>query len=113
MNRRDLILVAALLLLAGGVRLGIYLYGYFTSGAFAEVSIDGEVLQTYPIDTDREVMLETDDGHYNLLSIKDGKADITEADCRDGICVHHPPVSKPGETIVCLPHKLVVTIVRE
>jgi hypothetical protein len=32
------------------------------------------------------------------------------ADCRDQICVHHIPISGSGESIICLPHKLVVTV---
>ncbi len=47
---------------------------------------------------------------YNVLLIKDGQASMTEADCPDLICVHHKPVSREGETIVCLPHKLVVEV---
>jgi hypothetical protein len=44
------------------------------------------------------------------LVIKDGKAFIQNADCPDKICAEHKPISKTGETIVCLPHKLVIEI---
>ena len=40
-----------------------------------------------------------------------GQVWITEADCRDQICVEHRPVSKAGETVVCLPNELVIKIV--
>lgn len=46
----------------------------------------------------------------NVLVIKDGEAAIVEADCRDKICVAHKPVKKIGETIICLPHKVVVEV---
>lgn len=46
----------------------------------------------------------------NLLVIKDGKASMKEADCPDKICVAHKPICKKGETIVCLPHKVVVEV---
>ena len=35
---------------------------------------------------------------------------MLEANCPDEICVHHKPISKNGETIVCLPNKVVVVI---
>lgn len=47
---------------------------------------------------------------YNLLSVSDGVVRMEAADCRDQICVHHRPVSRGGESIICLPHKLVVEI---
>ena len=33
-----------------------------------------------------------------------------EADCPDQICYSPEFVSKPGETIVCLPHRVVVEV---
>lgn len=44
------------------------------------------------------------------MEIKDGYADCTEADCRDGLCVNQKKISKVNETIVCLPHKVIIEI---
>ena len=61
---------------------------------------------------DREILIS--EGEWrNVLTIHDGSADMTEADCRDRICVSHAKIRKSGETIVCLPHKIVVEIVGE
>lgn len=49
-------------------------------------------------------------GSGNLLIIEDGKAYITEADCRDKICVGMSPVSHVGESIVCMPHGIVISV---
>ena len=35
---------------------------------------------------------------------------MAEADCPDRLCVRRGPVRYAGETIICLPHKLVVTV---
>lgn len=48
---------------------------------------------------------------YNLISVTDGKVVVEAADCKDQICVRHKPVSSKGESIICLPHRLVVEIV--
>ena len=50
---------------------------------------------------------------YNLLAISGDRVWMEAADCRDQICVHHVPVSAGGESIICLPHRLVVEIADE
>ena len=50
---------------------------------------------------------------YNLISVTDGKVVVEAADCKDQICVRHKPVSSKGESIICLPHRLVVEIVSD
>jgi hypothetical protein len=48
--------------------------------------------------------------YYNIVEIKDGMVTVTEASCRNQVCVKHSPVSRSGESIVCLPNRLVVRI---
>ena len=47
----------------------------------------------------------------NLCRIQDGEVNMTEADCPDKLCMHQGPISISGETIVCLPNKVVIEIV--
>ena len=47
------------------------------------------------------------------LVIENGKARISHADCPDGICEEYRPISYVGETIICLPHKVVIEITGE
>lgn len=50
---------------------------------------------------------------YNLLAVSGSRVSMEKADCRDQICVHHIPITGGGESIICLPHRLVVEIVGE
>lgn len=51
------------------------------------------------------------EGHsYNLLTVSASVVSMEAADCSDQICVHHIPITSGGESIICLPHKLVVEI---
>lgn len=50
---------------------------------------------------------------YNLLAVSEFGVSVEAADCRDQICVHHRPVKDSTESIVCLPHRLVVEIAGE
>ena len=64
------------------------------AGACVRVTVDGSV---YGMTT-------------NVLTIRDGRADMTEADCPDKLCVHQKAISKNHEMIVCLPNKVVVEV---
>jgi len=106
-KRNDIVLVLILLVSALAVWLCISLFS--PSGDDVVVTVDGKETQRYPLSDDREVRLECENG-YNVLVIRDGKADVVEASCPDGLCVDFHPISKDGETIVCLPNKTVVSI---
>ena len=47
---------------------------------------------------------------FNRFQLKEGGIACIEADCPDGICVKTGAVSHETETIVCLPHRLVLTV---
>lgn len=107
-NRRDFILAAVILAAA----LILFLFLRFREGKQGEyvmVRVDGETLGSYPLDEDRSVPIRSDFG-YNELVIRDGKAYIDESDCPNHYCIRQGKISRENETIVCLPHKLVVEI---
>ena len=105
--KNDIILAVVLLLISVA---GLLLYkGLQSDGDFAVVLAHGEEIARFSLDKDTEYVISTDGG-TNTLVIKGGKADIISADCPDGICVGHAPISKVGESIVCLPHGVVVKI---
>ena len=106
-----------IVLIGGGLVLALLIYfvmsffqGQATHNAKAVVTIDGEFYGSFPLATELVEKIELPDGSYNVLEIKDGKADITEASCPDGICERHRAVSKQSQSIVCLPNKVVVEI---
>ena len=106
-RKNDLIFVAVLLsvlLIAG---LGILLFR--AEGDTVTVTVDGVLWAEYPLNEDRTVEIKTERG-VNLLVIRNGKAKIESASCPDGICSSHRPISHNGESIICLPNKVVVTV---
>lgn len=80
-----------------------------TPGTAAVVRLEGEVLGRYPLNGDARIPIESEKG-YNLLVIQNGQAYMEEADCPHGLCLRAGPISRTGETLTCLPHKLTVTI---
>ena len=77
----------------------------------AMVTVDGEEIGLLPLDTDAEVWYEVPTGGVNCVAVADGKVTVSEADCATQVCVHHRAIFRVGESIVCAPHGLVVTVV--
>ena len=74
------------------------------------VTVDGSVYGIYALVEEQEIPIVQDGVTTNVLTIRDGKADMTEADCPDKLCVHQKAISKNHEMIVCLPNKVVVEV---
>lgn len=111
--RNDIILVGVIIL-AALIAGSIYMLTR-KPGGYAVVSINGNVYASYSLSEDITVELQTgsDGTHRNILVIKDGKVFVSEADCRDGICVKHNPIETIGDTIVCLPNRLVIEVQKD
>ena len=107
--KNDVILAVIVIAIAAT---GLLLLDVFkTEGAFAVVKLDGKETERYPLSVNTEVVIETENNGKNTLVIEDGKAFIKNATCPDKICEGHSKISFKGETIVCLPHKVVIEIV--
>ena len=91
-----------------------FLYGLNgNAGSYVQIEIDGKTAETLPLDIDTTHEIITDNGGKNTLVIKDGYAKMISANCPDGICKNHMKINRNGESIICLPHKVVVTVVSE
>lgn len=106
-QKKDLIFIG-LILIAGIIFLLIFLVNT-SEGQKAIVTIDGEKVAEYDLTKDCTYTIKTENG-YNEITIKDGKISVTDASCPDHLCMNMGAINKSGETIVCLPNKLVITI---
>ena len=58
------------------------------------------------------LMLSIDsDKGKNTVVVSNKEVYVESADCPDQICVDHAHIMYEGETIVCLPHRLIITII--
>lgn len=80
------------------------------TGGDVVVEVDGIEQARFPISEEVHYRITTEDNAYNLLVIHDGKAYVEEADCPGLDCVHFAPISKAGQSIICLPHKVNIYI---
>lgn len=108
--RNDILLIVVLVLVAtvGCVCLPL-LRG---SGDTVTVTVDGEVYGVYPLSKEHTEDIRTGENgtQLNRLIIRDGKALVETATCPDGICAAHRAIQHNGESIVCLPHRVVITV---
>ncbi|MDR2833347.1 MAG: NusG domain II-containing protein [Streptococcaceae bacterium] len=77
----------------------------------AQVSINGTVIKELPLEQNTTYSYKDAHGDVNTLEIKDGRIHMKEANCGDQVCVRRGWIFQGGQTIVCLPHRMVVEVV--
>nr|MBP3598722.1 NusG domain II-containing protein [Eubacterium sp.] len=108
LHKSDLITITILFFIGFVASLLIYMPSK-TNGSFVEVRVNGVVTERYALSQPRTETVHTENGS-NTFYIKDGKVTMQHADCHDQVCVSMTHISRQGQTIVCLPHKLVLAI---
>ena len=103
--RRDLLVILALLLLAGALYLALQLGR--EAGGVAVVRVDGVVTERHALSVNGTFPL---NGGTNILVIENGAAYLSDANCPDQLCVKMGKIRYTGQTITCLPNKLTVTV---
>lgn len=108
-KKRDIIFIGVLLVMA--------LIAFFVVDKFIKkdgnkvvIKVDGEIVKIVNLTDTNNIIVNGYDGGTNTVVIENGTVYMTEADCPDKICVNTGKISKIGETIVCLPHRVVVEI---
>lgn len=104
--KRDVIVVLSML--AVSLILLLLVFSLSKNGDYVKVSVNGEQTGIYPLATDAEITI---NGGTNVLKIESGEAFIISADCPDHICVNSGRISKVGQSVICLPNKVTVTVI--
>lgn len=107
LRKRDIIL--CIVLIAVGITCWLVMWFVLPAGNTADVYIDGKMVQTIDMTVDDAYEFSTDRGS-NTVVVESGKIRVSDADCPDKVCVDMGWKSRRGETITCLPHKLVIEI---
>ena len=129
-RKADIILFIVLVVIGLAASAALTLsHGEAGSGAKVIIESGGDLYARYPLSEDRTVVVPApkqtavdapaadQDGaasaqydYYNTVVISGGKVSVTEASCKNQVCVKHAAISRSGESIVCLPNRLVVRI---
>ena len=103
MKKGDIIITATVL--AAAVTVTLITLFFSSSGEKVVIKEENKVL--YELSLYENCVIELSG---NTVEIKNGKVDVIEANCKNQICVKHREIDKKGETIVCLPNKVIVEI---
>jgi len=79
---------------------------------YANIKVSGKFYDNIPLSSfkgEQALIIKTKHGNNTIL-VKDGTIKVIDADCNDSLCVKQGLASKVGESIICLPHELIIEI---
>lgn len=82
------------------------------NSTYASITIDGKLYDNIPLSSfkgEKKIDIKVH-GRINTISITDNKIKMIDANCNDSLCVKQGEISKVSQSIVCLPHKLIIEI---
>lgn len=78
---------------------------------YVQISQNGTILHKLQLKDIEETKLTFEwDGKYNIVKITNEYVEIIEANCPNQQCVIQGRINRPGQSIICLPHRLVVEL---
>ncbi|MGI6189102.1 MAG: NusG domain II-containing protein [Caldicoprobacteraceae bacterium] len=104
--------VFAVVLVIAGIT-GMYLMGLKDDRHNVVIEVDRETkysVEIYEGMEPVELYVDAGDGRYNKVVVMNGEVKIEEANCPDRLCVKSGAIRFSGQTIVCLPHRVVVRL---
>ena len=82
------------------------------TSTYASIKVSGKFYNNIPLSSfkgEKNLLSQTSHGKNTIL-VKDNTIQILDADCKDELCVKQGIISKVGENLICLPHKLIIEI---
>ncbi|MCD7837824.1 MAG: NusG domain II-containing protein [Clostridiales bacterium] len=111
-KRYDLLLLGVLVLVGLALTAFVLLSRMTgqSDGLTVTIRQDNEVVATLPLDEDATYAVQGEVGVTNLVVIEDGAVHMEEADCPDQLCVKQGKIRYAGDSLICLPNRVVVEI---
>ena len=110
-KKRDIIVILLILFLSLFMAFFAKKLKSNEDGSYLRIELNGKEYSRYPLNKDKTFKIKIDEDEYNVVEIKNKEVRMKEANCRDLLCTHMPSIKKVGETIVCLPHRLILEII--
>lgn len=106
MKKNDWIMIAVVIIIASAF-FGFHLVKNEKGSGIVEVQVKGEYYGKYSLEEEQRIEI----NETNQIEIADGTAKVIWANCPDQVCVNHKAISREGESIICLPNQVVISIV--
>ena len=110
-NRWDGLVVLAVVLLAALSAWTVWRGGTDSGALTAVVSADGQEIDRFsPADLSAGPKTYTHNGYTLTVAAEGDGLRVSEADCPTQDCVHTGTISRSGQSIVCLPARIVIQL---
>ncbi len=76
-------------------------------GKFAVITVNSEIVKEIDLQAAENKTFQIEN---ITIEIKDSKIRVLSSDCPDKICMHKGFISHTGESIICMPNKLIIEI---
>ncbi len=113
MKKRELIVLLVIAIVFASAYLLINSFWKSDTGNYLVVVNDGVEIDRKSLSEDGVYDIRLENGYHNKYNISSGVVSMVDANCRDGLCVKMKNISKNGEMIICLPHKLYLKIISD
>lgn len=115
MKKRDIMILAAVLAVAGVFLAAGYLISHQGAEDRVNIYVGNQLFESVLLTEDRVVAVEQDGGYSNHVEIKDGVVRMLDSNCANQDCLQMGAMSaeNPGlrfGSIVCLPHQVTVEL---
>lgn len=111
MKRKDIVLIALALLVALALYGGNRLLADKNADTVV-VAVDGVEKLRVPLSAEGVYSVPLAEGEENVIAVEGGAVWMQSANCRDQLCVQQGRTRSAGKQIVCLPHRVVVSLER-
>ena len=108
MKRLEIFIIVLTLILAGSIQV-THLYMNKDAGKYVNIYKDAKLYTSLKINENKTIEIKDND-EYNIIVVENGKVYMKDANCNDKICVKTGKIYGAGQSIICLPHKIVVEI---
>lgn len=107
-NIKELIIIAVILLI--GIAAFVLFENIKQNGKTAVISVNGNIVKEINLEQADNCTFNPEETENITFEIKDGKIRVTSSDCPDKICKNTGFISDTGESIICMPNKMIVEI---
>ena len=115
MKRADVLLISIVLIAALAFLVPRWLSNDADKGGpgkelKANITVDGKLFKTVTLTKEEQTIEVRTERGYNILKVHEYGIEMFDADCPDQVCLGFGFITLPKQTIVCLPHRVLVEI---
>ena len=108
-SKREIIIISIILIIS---LLGYVFVNTREQGSIAIIEVSQKLYGSYDLSIDQNIAVNDSEGLVLIkCEIKDKKIYVVSSTCPDKICINQGTIGSSGQTIVCLPNKIVIKVI--